>query len=141
MPLTGLSADGAAASLLAMVLSANGRIDERELAALDRLRAYERMGIARDDFLALADSALQEFGLPLSQTQGLRLRDRSRLLGLQLAVTDPALRLLVCRLASAVIKADGQVTTDEHLVYTSLLAQWGVTATMVAHASMRDFSH
>jgi hypothetical protein len=62
-------------------------------------------------------------------------------LELQLAVTDPALRLLVCRLASAVIKADGRVTTDEHVVYTLLLAQWGVTDTMVAHASMRDFSH
>jgi uncharacterized tellurite resistance protein B-like protein len=138
---TDLPAGDAAASLLAIVLSANGRIDARELAELDRLRAYERVGIAREDFLALADSALQSIGLPLSRTQGLRRDDRTHLLALQLAVTEPALRLLVCRLASAVIKADGQVTADEQLVYTLLLAQWGVTDTMVAHASMRDFAH
>jgi uncharacterized tellurite resistance protein B-like protein len=128
----------AAASLLSIVVSANGRIDPREVAELDRLRAYERLGIRREAFLALADAALEQVGLPLSQSQSLRLSDRSRLLALQLAVGEPALRLTVCRLAAAVITADGRVTPDERLVYTSLLSQWFVTDTMVTQAIMRD---
>lgn len=131
----------AAASLLAIAMSANGRIDPREVAELDRLRAYGRLGVRREDFLALADAALEEVGLGLSQSQTLRLSDYSRLVALQLAVGDPALRLMVCRLSAAVITADGRVTGDERLVYASLLAHWGVTDTMVAHAIMRDSGH
>ncbi len=131
----------AAASLLAIVVSANGRIDAREVAELDRLRAYRRLGIERKTFMTLADTALAEVGRPLSQSQSLRLSDRSRLLALQQAVVDPGLRLLVCRLSAAVITADGRVTTDERLVYASMLGQWAVTDTMVAHAIMRDREH
>lgn len=141
MPSTVSPAVDAAASLLSIVVSANGRIDPREVAELDRLRAYDRLGIRRERFLALADAALEEIGLALSQTQALRLSDRTRLLGLQLAVADPALRLLVCRLSAAVITADGRVTGDERLVYASLLSLWGLTDTMVAHAIMRDRGH
>lgn len=128
----------AAASLLAIVVSANGRIDAREVAELDRLHAYRRLGVQRESFMALAETALEEVGLALSQSQSLRLSDRSRLMSLQQAVADPALRLLVCRLSAAVITADGRVTADERLVYASMLSHWGVTDTMVAHAIMRD---
>jgi hypothetical protein len=131
----------AAASLLAIVVSANGRIDAREVAELDRLRAYRRLGVRRGKFIAMADSALGEMGLALSQSQSLRLCDRARLLQLQQAVVDPGLRLLVCRLSAAVITADGRVTTDERLVHATLLSQWDVTDTMVAHAIMRDRGH
>ncbi len=138
MPSTWSAASEAAASLLSIVVSANGRIDPREVAELDRLRAFERLGMRRSDFLALAHSALEEVGLALSQSQTLRLSDYSRLLAHQLAVDDPALRLMVCRLSAAVITADGRVTGDERLVYASLLSHWGVTDTMVARAIMRD---
>lgn len=131
----------ASASLLAVVVSANGRIDPRELAELDRLRACERLGISRDDFRARARSALQETGLHLSQAQWLRPSDRLRLLSLQREVADPTLRLLVCRWSAAAITADGRVTGDERLVYGSLLDQWGVTQTMVAHAILNDRGH
>lgn len=131
----------AAASLVAIVVSANGRIDAREVAELDRLHAYGRLGIERKNFMVLADSALEEVGLPLSQSHLLRLSDRSRLLALQAAVVDPGLRLLVCRLSAAVITADGRVTADERLVYASLLSQWAVSDTMVAHAIMQDRGH
>jgi hypothetical protein len=63
------------------------------------------------------------------------------MLALQQAVVDPELRLLVCRLAAAVITADGRVTDDERQIYAWLLGQWGVTQTMVTHAIMRDRWH
>ncbi|ODV13468.1 MAG: hypothetical protein ABT20_02010 [Rubrivivax sp. SCN 70-15] len=120
------------------MVSANGRIDTREVAELDRLRAYRRLGVPRESFLTLADAALEEIGLALSESQWLRLSDRSRLLALQQAVVDPRLRLLVCRLSAAVITADGRVTGDERLVYGSLQSQWGVTDAMVARAIMQE---
>jgi hypothetical protein len=135
------TARDAAASLLAIVVSANGRIDSREVAELDRLRAYRRVGIERQRFMTLAVTALEDVGLPLSQSQSLRLIDRCRLLSLQTAVDDPAQRLLVCRLSAAVITADGRVTADERLVYESMLCQWGVTDAMVTRAIMRDRGH
>jgi hypothetical protein len=127
--------------LLAIVVSANGRIDAREVAELERLQAFDRLGVKRDRFLGAAESALEEIGVPLSQTQWLRLRDRSLLMTLQRAVVDPGHRLLVCRLSAAVITADGRVTGDERQVYASLLGHWGVTQTMVAHAIMQDHLH
>lgn len=135
------SSQEAAASLLAIVVSANGRIDPRELAELDRLRAYDRLGVSREGFLGLAESALQEIGRPLSQMQWMSLSQRARLLGLQQAVPDPAHRLLVCRLSAAAITADGRITGDERLVYSSLLAQWGVTQSMVTQAIRHDRVH
>lgn len=132
------AASNAAATLLAIVVSANGRIDAREVAELDRLRAWARLDIARDSFMSLAGAALQEVGLPLSRSHGLRLSDRLLLLALQDAVDDPGQRLLVCRFSAAVITADGRVTADERLVHGALLSHWRVSDTMVAHAIMCD---
>lgn len=129
------------AMLLAIVVAANGRIDARELAVLDRLHAFERLGVRRDCFLAAAESALEEIGVELSQTQWLRLSDRMRMLALQQAVVHPGQRLLVCRLSAAVITADGRVTGDERQVHAALMDFWGVTQTMIAHAIMRDHLH
>jgi len=36
-------------------------------------------------------------------------------------------RVLVCRLAAAVITADGLVTHDERLVYEHALARWRIS--------------
>jgi hypothetical protein len=100
-------------------------LDPREIAELDRLRAYEKLGVQRQDFLKLAESALEEIGGPLSRTHLLRPRVQSRMLALQRAVKDRDMRLLVCRLSAAVITADGWVTGDERQVYASLLGQMG----------------
>ena len=135
------AASDAAATLLAIVVSANGQVDPREVAELERLGAFERLGISRHHFLARAEAALEEIGRPLSQTQWLRPSDRSRMLALQQAVHDRALRLLVCRLSAAVITADGRVTGGERQVYESLLGQWALTEGMVVDAIRSDPWH
>ena len=138
---TARAASDAAAMLLAIVVSANGQVDPREVAELERLGAFERLGISRHDFHGRAEAALEEIGRPLSRTQWLRPSDQSRMLALQQAVHDRALRLLVCRLSAAVITADGRITSGERQVYELLLGQWALTPTMVAHAIMRDQWH
>lgn len=132
------AASDAAATLLAIVVSANGQVDPREVAELERLGAFKRLGISRHDFLARADAALEEIGRPLSQTQWLRPGDRARMLDLQHAVQDRALRLLVCRLSAAVITADGRVSGGERQVYESLLGHWALTEGMVVDAIRND---
>lgn len=132
------ASSNAAASLVALVVSANGCIDPREVAELDRLHAFGRLDISRPRFLRLAEAALEEIGEELNRTHWLRLSHHSRLLDLQLAVRDPDLRLMVCRLAAAVITADGRVTGGERLVYSSLLGYWGISQDMVTHAIMCD---
>lgn len=66
----------ATASLVAIVVSASGRIEAREVAKRDRLHADGRLGIERENFMALAEPALEEVGLALSRPQSLRLSDR-----------------------------------------------------------------
>jgi hypothetical protein len=54
------------------------------------------------------------------------------------AVADPAQRLLLCRLAAAVITADGCVTKDERTVYARMLSHWGISDAMVTQAILCD---
>ena len=131
----------AAAELLAIVVAANGSIDARELAELERLRAFERLRLPRARFLRLADAALEDIGLPLARRRWLGSRERARMLQLQLQVRDRAEQLTVARLAAAVITADGRVTPDERQVYGALLAAWGLSHNMVAHAIMTERMH
>lgn len=121
-----------AARLLAIAVAANGRIDPREVAALDQLDAYGLLAVGRNRFLRMAEEAVKEIGTGLSETQMLRLSDRSRLLLLQFAVEDPKQRILVCSLSDAVIHADGEVTPGERQIYDLLIRHWALPPATVA---------
>ncbi len=54
------------------------------------------------------------------------------------AIDDPRQRLLMCRLAAAVITADGRVSSDERLVYDRMRVRWGISEPMVAQAIRSD---
>lgn len=126
------------ASLLAMAVAANGRVDPREVAELDRLGAYQLIGVGRDCFLELAQVALQEIGPSLSESCWLRLTDRSHLLTLLHAIRDPLQRLRVCRLTEAVIQADGEVTGGEQQIYGAMIHHWNLKQAAVDPAVVRD---
>ena len=53
-------------------------------------------------------------------------------------MTDPRERLLVGRLAAAVLTADGQVSGDERLVFDHVLARWRITRSMLSEAILQD---
>lgn len=124
------------AHLVALAVAANGRIDDRELSMLEGLDAFRRLGVSRPQFHALAQGYLNGLGRRLAQRQWLGLSDRLQVAPLLRAVEDPGDRLTICRLAAAVIIADGRVTADERALYRHLLATWGISETMVAHAIM-----
>jgi predicted polyphosphate/ATP-dependent NAD kinase len=128
----------AAASVLALMVAANGRIDERELRMLDELDAYRRLGVSRQRFLELSRQCLDDVGVSLNEHAWLPVSGMQYLNDLLNAVTDPALRLLVCRLAAATITADGHITEGERLVYEHALARWHISQSMVSQAILAD---
>jgi hypothetical protein len=129
------------ARAVALMVAANGRIDRRELHALDRLDAFRRLGVSRERLLEMANDCMQEIGTGW-RTQPWLPPVQSRYVDAVLhPVRDPRTRLLVCRLATAVMVADGRVTNDECLIYTRSLARWQINQTMVARAIMNDSLH
>lgn len=131
----------APAGVLAMVVAANGRIDKRELQVLDELDAFRRIGVNRDRFVELAQVCLKDIGSSLCEKSWLRATDVLYLDRLLDDVLDPDQRLLICRLAAAVITADGRVTPDEQMVYHHALARWHVSQSMVSQAILNDRAH
>jgi hypothetical protein len=128
----------AAARVLALMVAANGRADPRELKALDDVDAFERLGVPREHFLALVDECLKDVGHGLAECSWLRARDQAYVDQLLDAVVDPQERLMVCRLASAAVTADGHVSGDERLVYDHTLARWRISRSMVTDAILHD---
>jgi hypothetical protein len=131
-------AEPAAAHVLALLVSANGKIDDAELARLEDLRAFERLDIAQADFVTLARHCLVDIGAGLCERSWLRSSDMHCVDVLLDAVPDPAVRLLVCRLSAAAISADGKVSADERLLYGHMLARWRIHPDTVTQDFRRD---
>lgn len=134
-------AKAAAARVLALLVSANGRVDDAELARLENLQAFDRLGVGRDAFVQMARRCLDEIGAGLCERSWLRTSDMLYVDARLDAVPDPATRLLVCRLCAAAIAADGQVSDDERLIYGHMLARWRIHPDMVAQALRDDCAH
>ena len=131
----------APARVLALMVAANGRFDPNELNTLEELDAFGRLGVPRARFEMLVDDCLKTVGHHLGDCSWLRAPDQVYIDRLLDAVNDPKERLLLCRLAAAVITADGRVSSDERLVYEHALTRWHVSAAMVAQAIREDALH
>jgi hypothetical protein len=142
-PASAPSVDESSARVLAMLVAANGRIDERELQALDRrelqaldrLDAFQRLGVTRERVIELAQGCIDVIGVGLSKKAWLRAVHLDALLD---EVDDCRSRLFVCRLAAAVLVADGRITRDKRVVYERVLSRWRVSQMMVCRAIMSD---
>lgn len=128
----------ASAHALAMIVAANGRIDERELHALEQLDAFRRLGVSRERFIDLAHRCVSDVGAQLCDRSWLGAHHIAYVNALLDAVPGADSRLLVCRLAAAVVTADGRVTHDERLVYDHALAHWHISQAGVTQAILHD---
>ena len=125
--------DESSARVVALVVAANGRIDERELQALDRLDAFQRLGVTRERLVELAQGCIDVVDLPMQAW--VRTVHLDAVLD---EVDDCRSRLFVCRLAAAVLVADGRITRDKRVVYERVLSRWHVSQMMVCRAIMSD---
>jgi hypothetical protein len=133
-----LSALEAPAGVLAILVAANGRVDEPELRVLDKLDAFRQIGVSRARFIELSQARLRDFGASLCEHAWLSEADARYLDGLLDSIADPQQRLLVCRLATAIVNADGQVTPDEEMVCNHVHARWHVVRTADAPDPLND---
>lgn len=128
----------APARVLALLVAANGHVDERELSMLASLDAFERLGVSRTRFVEMAQQCVDEVGAGMSECSWMRTTDLIYVNKLLDAVHDESLRLLVCRLCAAAITADGRISGDERRVYDHTLGYWNIRQDQVAHAILHD---
>jgi hypothetical protein len=128
----------APAHALAVLVTANGRLDTRALAELDRLHAFEHLNVDRARFVELARACVHEVGDQLCDCSWLRTNQLAYIDERLDAVPDTTTRVHVCVLGMAAITADGQVTEDERLVYEHVLAHWHVSRDDMAGAGLQN---
>lgn len=130
-----------AARVLALIIGANGSVKDCELKTLESLNAFERLDVGRRQFLRLAKESLDDVGQSLSTRGHLQPVDALCFNDLLDQVRDRRQRLLVCRLAAAVVTADGRVCPAERSAYEHMLARWRVSASQVSQAILDDAAH
>lgn len=135
------STQDAPARVLALLVAANGHVHADELAMLERLDAFSRLGVSRGRFIELAQSCLDNLGSGLGEQSWLRVKDLDYVNGLLDAVDDKSLRLRVCRLCAAAIAADGRVSREERMLFNHALARWRIDSQQVFEAIRRDPLH
>ena len=128
----------AMARAVALVLVADGVIDDRELEVLDRLDAFRRLGLPREAFMATAELEHARLGDRFADKPWLSLDDIGVLDEALVAVDDPAARRLVCRLAAGVMTADGTVRDAERLVFEHMLMRWRISRQQVSDSIRAD---
>jgi hypothetical protein len=127
-------ADEAPARLLALILAAGGCDDAQAIRRLDELGAFARIGVGRGRFVDLIGTATEEGGTRLCDCSWLRDSDEAHIERLALPIEDPHLRLLVCRLAAAVLGSDDSVANNRRLVLDHVLARWHFDPTQITPA-------
>jgi hypothetical protein len=128
----------AVARLVAAAIVTDTEIDEREIAVLDRLDAYERIGLTRSAFMRVARDYCADLGRMAERSGTFELLDRDWLDTLCGSITDPRLRLLVCRLIVAILPADGAVQPGEVALLQHLVQRWRLLREAVAEAVDAD---
>lgn len=128
----------AMARLIALLIVADTKLDPRELAMLDELDAFGRLGLERAEFMRVASDLCEDLGERLQTRPWLSLSERALIEAELQAVRDPAKRLLVARLGAAAITADGRVQESERVLFDYLLLRWGLTRADVSQAIRAD---
>lgn len=117
-----------AAHALALLVAADACLDSSKLQRLDELDAFTSLGVSRARFIELAVACRAEVGEGLVGCSWLPAGHMAHIDEILDAVSDPSLRLLVCRFATAAIEADGCVNDAERLLFEYTLGRWHLTA-------------
>jgi hypothetical protein len=117
----------AAARIVALTLVADGHVSKVEMNALERLDAYQQLGIDRQGMHGVLQGLCED----LLQGQHSQWADACRvepwtLNQVMAEVQERPLRLTVLRLCVAVAEADDLVTDGEALILVNAVEQWGL---------------
>jgi hypothetical protein len=127
----------APAQVLALILSADGSLNERALGLLDDLGAFGLLGVSRARFVELARDCSCKIAPGLCESSWLSDEGIAQTEGLLDAVRQPGDRILVCRLAAAAMEDDGLVTHGARLVFDHALAHWRIDQASLSQANRK----
>lgn len=114
----------AQARLVVLALLADGRIDEREIDALDSRGIFTDLGLARSAFVEVLSDFCGDVAGQLPVSGGGYELTQNALGGLLDEVSDRTVREKLFRHMLAVINSDGYVSNAENLLIRSTIDRW-----------------
>lgn len=115
----------AAARIVALAMIADGHASQTEMAALDRLRAHELLGLSHADLHQVIRAFCEDLLSTSLQRWDAPYKVEPRTLAALLAeVDDPALRTKVLVLCVSLIEADDHVAEGETALLLAALEHW-----------------
>lgn len=120
------------ARLLAMMLAAGGGGGARDIERLAELGAFASIGVGRGRFADIVAACAEDLGASLCNCSWLGDHEQACVDSLADHVCDAAQRLLLCRLAAAVLGHEDGVAQHRHLVLNHLLSRWHIDRAALA---------
>jgi tellurite resistance protein len=117
----------AMARIIAMFMITDGEMDTRELDALEKIMAYDLLGLPRKQFTQVLTDYCDDISDEAEQDGTIHLIDRTRIDALLEEVTDRSKRILACALAIDVAKADGDISEPEIALLRHIMKHWDIT--------------
>lgn len=115
----------AMARLVVLALLADGELDERELAVLDRRGAFAAIGISREDFVQVLHEFCADLAR-LSERTGVYRLPPALLAALFAEVSAPQARERLLNLIVAVVGSDGRFSEGERTLFLNALEAWEI---------------
>ena len=131
----------AKARLVVLALLADGRLDESEMAALDRRGAFATLGISREDFVQVLYDFCSDIAgqLPVG-SGGYRLTAKA-LGGLFGEVADREAREKLLQLIVSVISSDGRLSDAEESLFLSAIDHWKPAAGKISRTTIPELHY
>ncbi len=114
----------AQARLVVLALLADGRLDEREIDALDRRGIFADLGIARSSFVEVLSDFCSDVAGQLPVSGGGYQLTQKALGGMLDEVSDSMMRARLLRHMLAVIDSDGHLSDSEKSLICTAIEHW-----------------
>lgn len=128
----------AMARIVAMMIITDTELDKREIAVLDATEAYQRMGLTRPAFMAVARDYCGDLVQLADEKRGVALLDPKLVNTVIDCVTDAKKRLLVSRILASIIPADDHQGEGELVLFEHILDRWSLSRDQLATAIYQE---
>ena len=116
----------AMARIIALILLADGDLDDGEVEMLDDLGVYDRLGVSRKTFIRVVQEYFEDL-LHDDTGDRIRLLDAKRLDVVLDGVDDDKKRVDLAAMMLSLISADGDMNDAELATLRHVLVHWGLT--------------
>lgn len=126
----------AMARLVAMMIVTDAHVDNREIAVLDTLKAYDALGLSREDFMRVSRDYCSQLVEEAEEFGDVPLLDPNRADAVIDLVDVKEKRLIVAKLLLAVLNADMDHDDFELILFEHILDRWSLSRDNVLAAGL-----